>query len=81
VEFESQSDGNLVQEFGPELFVAAAIAITIDDRVTVRFGAGNLFNAYPDEAALEASKGRICSCNAPHDTDVGAYYLRVSTQE
>lgn len=76
----TSQDGSLVQEFGSELFVDAGIAIAIDDRVTVRFGAENLFNAYPDEATLEASKGLIYSRNAPYDTDGGAYYFRISAQ-
>ncbi|MEH6810461.1 MAG: TonB-dependent receptor [Hyphomonas oceanitis] len=79
VDFADQ-DGTLVQEFGSELFVDASVSFALTERLTLRIGAENLFDAYPDEAALEVSKGLIYSRNAPYDTDGGQYYIRLNAR-
>jgi len=79
LDYASQ-DGGAVQEFGAEIFVDASVSVDLTDAVTLRVGAENLFDAYPDEAALEASKGLIYSRNAPYDTDGGQYYLRLTSR-
>lgn len=76
----TNQDADFVQVFGSEMFVDASIAFDLTDRVTMRIGAENLFNGYPDEATLEASKGLIYSRNAPYDTDGGLYYIRFSAR-
>ena len=76
----TNQDADFVQVFGSELFVDASIAFDLTDRLTMRIGAENLFNGYPDEATLEASKGLIYSRNAPYDTDGGLYYIRFSAR-
>jgi len=79
VDYANQ-DGALIQEFGSELFVDASLSVELSERLTLRFGAENLFNEYPDEAVLEVSKGLIYSRNAPYDTDGGQYYVRLSAR-
>lgn len=76
----TNQDADFVQVFGSEMFVDASIAFDLTDRLTMRIGAENLFNGYPDEATLEASKGLIYSRNAPYDTDGGLYYIRFSAR-
>nr|WP_321510359.1 hypothetical protein [uncultured Hyphomonas sp.] len=56
------------------------MSVELNDNLTVRFGAENLFNQYPDEAVLETSKGLIYSRNAPYDTDGGQYYVRLNAR-
>ena len=56
------------------------MSFALTERLTLRVGAENLFNAYPDEAALEVSKGLIYSRNAPYDTDGGQYYVRLGAR-
>ena len=76
----TNQDGDFVQEFGSVLLVDASVTIDLTEKATLRIGAENLFDAYPDEATLEASKGLIYSRNAPYDTDGGLYYIRLSTK-
>jgi iron complex outermembrane receptor protein len=79
VDYTNQ-DADFIQEFGSEVFVDASMSVELNDNLTVRFGAENLFNQYPDEAVLEASKGLIYSRNAPYDTDGGQYYVRLNAR-
>jgi iron complex outermembrane receptor protein len=76
----ADQDGTQIQEFSSELFVDASVSFALTERLTLRVGAENLFNAYPDEAALEVSKGLIYSRNAPYDTDGGQYYVRLNAR-
>jgi len=48
--------------------------------VSVRIGAENVFDTYPDEAVFQASRGLIYSRNAPYDTDGGQYYVRLDVR-
>ena len=79
VDYTNQ-DADFIQEFGAEVFIDATVSIELDDKMTLSFGAENLFNQYPDEAVLEVSKGLIYSRNAPYDTDGGQYFLRLSAR-
>lgn len=79
VDYTNQ-DGTYVQEFGSELFIDAGISWDVTTHLTLSLGAENLFNQYPDEARLEASKGLIYSRNAPYDTDGGLYYIRLNAR-
>ena len=79
VDYTNQ-DASFIQEFGSEVFIDASVSVELNDRLTLRFGAENLFDEYPDEAVLEASKGLIYSRNAPYDTDGGQYYIRLSAR-
>lgn len=73
-------DSALIQEFGSELFLDASVSVDLTEHLTLRLGAENVFDEYPDEARLEASKGLIYSRNAPYDTDGGQYYLRLDAR-
>lgn len=56
------------------------LTYNVNDRLSVRVGAENVFDLYPDEATFQANRGLIYSRNAPYDTDGGNYYLRVETK-
>src|SRR5690554_339060 len=66
------------QDFGAEIFVDASISAQITNSLTLRFGAENIFNNYPDEAKKQANRGLIYSRNSPFDTDGGKYYVNLS---
>lgn len=54
-----------------------AVAYRFDEHFTLRAGAENVANTYPDEATNQAVRGLIYSRNAPYDTDDGQYYVRL----
>jgi iron complex outermembrane recepter protein len=72
--------GDIIQEFGALTLFDALLDYRMTDSVTLRIGAENLFDEYPDEATFQANRGLIYSRNAPYDTDGGLYYVRMSTQ-
>ncbi|MFM1896076.1 MAG: hypothetical protein RLZZ385_1150 [Pseudomonadota bacterium] len=67
----------IYQDFGAVTFVDASLTYDFSDSLSLRFGAENLFDTYPDEARRQANRGLIYSRNSPHDTDGGKYYLRL----
>jgi len=71
------ADGVIFQSFGGEVFVDLAVAYDVSDYITVRAGAENVFDNFPDEATFQANRGLIYSRNAPYDTDGGNYYIRL----
>jgi iron complex outermembrane receptor protein len=68
----------IYQDFGAETFVDAAVAYAFESGLTLRVGAENIFDNYPDEARKQANRGLIYSRNSPYDTDGGKYYLRLN---
>lgn len=74
------STGELFQEFGSMTLVDIAFAYQLTDSLSVKLGAENVFDTYPDEAVNQANRGLIYSRNAPYDTDGGQYYLRLKYQ-
>ncbi|MGA1806528.1 hypothetical protein VHN57_05040 [Sphingobium sp. WW5] len=52
-------------------------SVQVTSNISIRGGAENIFNAYPDEATNQAVRGLIYSRNAPYDTDGGQYYVRL----
>jgi iron complex outermembrane receptor protein len=72
------STGELFQNFGSMTLVDVAVDYQMTDRLAVKLGAENVFNAYPDEAVNQSNRGLIYSRNAPYDTDGGQYYVRVN---
>jgi iron complex outermembrane receptor protein len=68
----------IYQDFGAETFVDAAVAYAFESGLTLRVGAENIFDSYPDEARKQANRGLIYSRNSPYDTDGGKYYLRLN---
>ncbi|MDO6474255.1 TonB-dependent receptor [Alteromonas sp. 1_MG-2023] len=71
------SDGDIFQEFGAEAFVDVGVTWQVSDTIKLSANIENLFDAYPDEATYQASRGLIYSRNAPYDTDGGSYSLRI----
>jgi iron complex outermembrane receptor protein len=69
--------GDIFQRFGGIAFFDASVSYAVTHQFTVRFGAENLFNTYPDKALFQASRGIVYSRNAPYDTNGGNYYGRV----
>ena len=72
--------GVIFQKFGSISLFDASISYTLNNQFTLRVGAENVFNKYPDEAVLQASRGLIYSRYAPYDTDGGQYYVRLDVR-
>jgi iron complex outermembrane receptor protein len=69
--------GELFQRFDSTALFDAAISFKMTRNISLRVGAENIFDTYPDEATNQANRGLIYSRNAPYDTDGGQYYARV----
>ncbi|MET1754212.1 TonB-dependent receptor [Novosphingobium sp. RD2P27] len=69
--------GEIFQDFGAMTLFDLSAAYTFDEHLTLRVGAENIFDSYPDEATNQAVRGLIYSRNAPYDTDGGQYYIRL----
>lgn len=72
--------GDIFQNFGAVTFFDVSASWKVNDQVTVRIGAENVFDKYPDEAVFQASRGLIYSRNSPYDTNGGQYYARVDVR-
>lgn len=72
--------GLVFQEFGAITLVDASVTYTFNETLSMRVGAENLFDTYPEEAIFQANRGLIYSRNAPYDTDGGQYYLRLDAR-
>ncbi len=69
--------GDVFQRFGSIMLFDLSASLALNEHVTLRAGAENIFNTYPDEATNQAVRGLIYSRNAPYDTDGGQYYVRL----
>ena len=69
--------GEVFQRFGSMVLFDLSASLKLNEHLTIRAGAENIFNAYPDEATNQAVRGLIYSRNAPYDTDGGQYYVRL----
>ncbi|MEG3084394.1 TonB-dependent receptor [Sphingomonas sp. PB2P12] len=69
--------GELFQRFGGIALFDVSAAYNFNEHFTLRVGAENVANTYPDEATNQAVRGLIYSRNAPYDTDGGQYYVRL----
>ncbi|WP_232477271.1 TonB-dependent receptor [Sphingomonas prati] len=72
--------GEIFQDFGSIALFDASVSYRVNDHFTLRGGAENVFNTYPDEAVFQASRGLVYSRNAPYDTDGGQYYVRMDVK-
>jgi len=72
--------GEIFQDFGAVTFFDVSATYRVNEHVSVRVGAENVFDKYPDEAVFQASRGLIYSRNAPYDTNGGQYYARVDVR-
>lgn len=76
-DFSFNATGDIHQEFGAESFTDVSATYNVNDNLSLRFGAENVFDQYPDEADYQANRGLIYSRNAPYDTDGRSVYLRL----
>ncbi|MDP1987497.1 hypothetical protein, partial [Phenylobacterium sp.] len=71
--------GDIFQDFGAMTFFDLALSYAPSEFVTIRIGAENVLDSYPDEAVFQASRGLVYSRNSPYDTNGAMYYLRLDT--
>ncbi|MAK83731.1 TonB-dependent receptor [Phenylobacterium sp.] len=71
--------GDIFQDFGAMTFFDLAVTYAPSEFVSIRVGAENVFDSYPDEAVFQASRGLVYSRNSPYDTNGAMYYLRLET--
>ncbi|MGH6696328.1 TonB-dependent receptor plug domain-containing protein [Sphingopyxis sp.] len=69
--------GEVFQRFGSMVMFDLSASLQLNEHISLRAGAENIFDTYPDEATNQAVRGLIYSRNAPYDTDGGQYYVRV----
>ncbi|WBH17863.1 TonB-dependent receptor plug domain-containing protein [Sphingomonas radiodurans] len=69
--------GDPFQRFDGIALFDAAVTLEVSRNVSLRVGAENIFDTYPDEATNQANRGLIYSRNAPYDTDGAQYYARL----
>lgn len=79
-DFSFNADGDIHQDFGAEVFTDVSVSYNATDTLSLRLGAENIFDSYPEEAEFQANRGLIYSRNAPYDTDGRRVYLRVDWQ-
>jgi len=72
--------GEIFQDFGALTFFDVSATWRFNDNLSVRVGAENVFDKYPDEAVFQASRGLVYSRNSPYDTNGGQYYARVDVR-
>ncbi len=72
--------GDIFQDFGAMTFADITATWKVNDKITLRAGAENVFNTYPDEAVFQASRGPVYSRNSPYDTNGGHYYARIDVR-
>ena len=70
----------LTQEISPLTMVDLEGSWSVNERVTVRGGVENLFDAYPDKAQLQTYRGLLYSRNSPYNTDGGYYFVRAEVK-
>lgn len=68
------ANGDIYQRFGAMAFLDLAVGYRFNERHSVRVGADNVLDTYPDEATFQASRGLVYSRNAPYDTDGANLY-------
>ncbi|MGE4432326.1 MAG: TonB-dependent receptor plug domain-containing protein [Sphingobium sp.] len=69
--------GDVFQRFGSMVLVDLSASLQVTPNISIRGGAENIFNSYPDEATSQAARGLIYPRSAPYDTDGGQYYVRL----
>jgi len=66
--------GDIYQRFGSMAFLDLAVGYAFNEHHSMRVGADNVLDSYPDEATFQASRGLVYSRNAPYDTDGANLY-------
>jgi iron complex outermembrane receptor protein len=65
------------QVFGDIVFFDISAKYDVTEKMSVRVGADNVFDTYPDRARWQTFRGLVYSRNTPYSTDGGYYYARV----
>jgi iron complex outermembrane receptor protein len=65
------------QTFGSVIFCDLIANYRVTQNITVRAGAENAFDKYPDKARYQTFRGLIYSRNTPYSTDGAYYYARI----
>lgn len=68
--------GDIFQHFAGIAFVDVGVTYDFGNGMSLRAGAENVGNFYPEKAVFQASRGIEYSRNAPYETNGGNYYLR-----
>lgn len=76
-DYSFNATGDIHQDFGAEAFTDVSATYNVNDNLSIRLGAENVFDQYPEEADYQANRGLIYSRNAPYDTDGRSMYLRL----
>ncbi len=71
---------SVFQRFGGIPFVDTSVTYDVDDHYSLRLGAENVFDTYPDRATNQANRGLLYSRNTPYDTNGGLFYLRLDVK-
>ena len=72
--------GDIFQTFGAVTFFDASLTYRVNQALSLKVGAEDLFNTYPDLAVFQASRGLKYSRNSPYDTNGGQYYVRLDAR-
>ncbi|MFC6840407.1 TonB-dependent receptor plug domain-containing protein [Xanthomonas theicola] len=63
------ASGDIFQRFGAIALLDMSATYALSQTLSLRLGADNVLNTYPDKATFQASRGLVYSRNAPYDTD------------
>lgn len=74
------STGDIFQRFGAMNFVDASVLWDINQKLSLKVSAENIFDQYPEKAIFQASRGIEYSRNAPYDTYGGQFYVRLNAK-
>lgn len=77
-DYSGNSDGDVFQNFGSEVFTDISATYDLNDDITISAGAENIFDSYPEEATYQANRGLIYSRHAPYDTDGRNIYIKMA---
>jgi iron complex outermembrane receptor protein len=72
--------GAIFQNFGDIVFFDAAVTFNATKNLSVKVGAENIGDTYPQKAVLQASRGIVYSRDTPYDTNGGDYYVRLEAR-
>jgi iron complex outermembrane receptor protein len=80
IDSSGNATGDIFQSFGSMVLFDLSATADITENLHASLGVENLFNAYPERATYQSSRGLKYSRNAPYDTDGGQYYLRLNAR-
>ncbi|EKU24264.1 TonB-dependent receptor plug domain-containing protein [Xanthomonas graminis] len=71
------ASGDIFQRFGAISLLDLSATYALSQTLSLRLGADNVLNTYPDKATFQASRGLVYSRNAPYDTDGRNLYAQL----